>query len=882
MLVIFFFLSCSDDQGVNVDYLRSPSDFRIRSFEAEGAPPGTFLLSWQNPSQETDYNVTYIVLDTNGWKKNGLRKSPKNSNVWLAFRPFVLAPDPKKEKHTTLKDSIKIEYKAHDSILIQLGSNLNVENGAIILDSIAHIATFLFDTTKGHMNSYYGDPDEPVDPADRQYYFALVCDYHDVSDGLPRFTSLPIFDNLKPWPLQIKQDEFDSTMFLSWYRPKDPTSFFYPEKDTGIIKAYGFILQDQKRKEDSLFRKLNTEELTLVYTINGTSTTYSDGGSSQLSELINAKDDSSETATIEFRLPDGRRFQNDKDSNYVSITLSGLIPEQKYLFQLFAIDSSENKAVSDAEKNTIIMTDTTKPAPITGLDSIPPEIHNSNKNSYAYVWDATHDTRVENAESNDNIKEYRMSRIYGSDMDNPATLDTIHYSIQPFEGRQAQKEIQTIFVWNDSTKTYRVDFFFLPPGTFHKGFLWAVDSSGYRSDTVSFSFAILKDNSACPPNFVHIDTSKTDDQGFCIERLEHQDSTGQFVTDVTIDEARIGCQLLEDSLTGSVHLCTEEEWMRSCQGDISAFKHSYGIQSIVEDSAFLDVNSDTLSTLRQCNHAAHDKEMAFDDELRDDQCTTNEGVFDLTGNLSEWVEAVQAGSSAPSKLLFKGGNYLAPSNEFINFASYDVCVNNSAPYQKRPDYDSNCISPMRMAGVIYGNASGQDSAQVCFSRDKAVIAASFNEDSTVLILTFDGGDDERIIVKKEINDSVSIKPSKVLYSDSAVYLVSAFVPDTLSGLDSLTFSFSSLSGSDNVIMDTLSYSLFLYSDVPLELETDMSLHPILKREVNDRWLIVPLQKLFGFDKLGVNPATARKPAKQYYSHETIGFRCCVSIKSEDD
>jgi hypothetical protein len=68
--------------------------------------------------------------------------------------------------------------------------------------------------------------------------FAIVTAYRDAGlDGLPRFTWIITDDRFAPQTLRPAFTPKSRTIEITWDRPRDPTSFFEPGADSGIILA---------------------------------------------------------------------------------------------------------------------------------------------------------------------------------------------------------------------------------------------------------------------------------------------------------------------------------------------------------------------------------------------------------------------------------------------------------------------------------------------------------------------------------------------------------------------------------------------------------------------------------------------------------------------
>jgi len=401
----------------------------------------------------------------------------------------------------------------------------------------------------------------------------------------------------------------------------------------------------------------------------------------------------------------------------------------------------------------------------------------------------------------------------------------------------------------------------------------------HRSGISTFDVATPKTNSKhpCPENYTPIDTSNS---GFCIETFEHQNASKVFITNVTRDSAKSICNSY-DSDDFDFELCSKDQWERACDGDPEPedLKHRFGIQS-VRDSIFLssssaDTNLSRISSLpsilqNSCNQGTGDDEMAKDYNLRNPQCVTNEGVYDLAGNYSEWV-------SDTSALLFKGGNYLKSSNLSPGKTqSMAECSKNHYPKQNRPVFLDSCTGNYPMVKLIFSSPGSPDSL-VCIDKGPKLDSLRVDNDTTKVKMYLSGGKKvERLFLRLSKTDTINKIPNSISMTDTAL-LVVVVVPDSVYIKD---FDFSQ--NKELYYLDTLNYYDFRNSADPINTDKTPSDHPILQNEINSNWKIIPFKKLFGAIKsVGLNNPPHSKPAKPYYSHPIIGFRCCSKAVEKD-
>ncbi len=113
-----------------------------------------------------------------------------------------------------------------------------------------------------------------------------------------------------------------------------------------------------------------------------------------------------------------------------------------------------------------------------------------------------------------------------------------------------------------------------------------------------------------------------------IDRYEYPDAEGELPEgDMTLDRAKQVCESV------GKRLCTDEEWTEACRGS-ALNKYSYG-----ED--FKD---------KICNSLHHDRRNKPAGYYA--ECRTQEGLYDMSGNLWEWVT-----QSETTALRAKGGSF---------------------------------------------------------------------------------------------------------------------------------------------------------------------------------------------------------------------------------
>jgi len=190
------------------------------------------------------------------------------------------------------------------------------------------------------------------------------------------------------------------------------------------------------------------------------------------------------------------------------------------------------------------------------------------------------------------------------------------------------------------------------------GFYWLGHDPVIR-DTMHFEFLGRPEliappsQTECPDDMIRIER---DNQSFCIDRFEAPNIQGaKPFTARTALEGQAWCE------AQAKELCSDVMWEQTCQGeDLQPFP--YGMQyrpgvcnddkiwrvpnwSLIAkfDPANPEKNPDALKHVMQLNQSERSGERQ--------QCQSQDGVFDLTGNVAEWVvNTKRRGSSTDGKI----------------------------------------------------------------------------------------------------------------------------------------------------------------------------------------------------------------------------------------
>lgn len=863
VLAAFLLFGCgNDDHGVNYAFLRSPGLFQSDTavsdhrFCALANPMGSpeacvaerkYKLSWKRPDDTVNLKGYRIYLDTAPDDKSWstvqgrpelaavlMNRIPPRDSLIFSFYPEG-APDRRTQPDT---------LDAGEERIVRLDSTGRSElRTGILMFALVPV---------------YGGG---VTPGQPQYAYFVTTDHQPPDPFHPGFQPLP------------------HGITIAWERPTDRVSFFDPSLDTGIIAGYRIEVGMDKGKTEER-RKAFRPKLR-YYRVGGADST------AQVKDSLLLKDNLPDR--VLFFLPDGRRSAKHTrpdatDSMYLEI--EGLLSQDSLNFKLWAIDSAGNVNDSAMEKISFRTTDTTQPsAPELSYESL-------GKNGFTVIWTASRDSvpapgggLLEGATANANIKDYRLSRVLQrAPGERTTSLDRVDTVIQD--------------TLSPARNTFRLPVQFLPPGTTFFLSIYAEDSSGYRSSvdtlTVTTPKVVFSDTDSalvCPPGFVPVprgrftlgsDGPSKDEQRsrlvemapYCIEPYEHRDSTGQrFVSNVTYEQAAGICRAI-DSAGFDTRLCSEAEWERACEGpDSGKGALLHGIQSEAGDPSILQTS---------CNQATNDSAMAMSFALRNSVCLTTEGIYDLAGNLSEWVrdsyepqaydslpavsplrmdhESVLSDRGAASLHSLRGGNFIKPPNaQTAVVQGLARCSNRDFPEQIRPVYREECRDSVPKLVVIYGTGLSEHR---CYPLETKFQGVPYSElapskNSPGIILAFRPGVPDP--------DELAFDPDILFKGRKAT---SARIT-TLSLAEVVFERTQSLSqGTDSAYKDTLDATEFRDT-------TQAGLEKIFRREAsNPGWTVHKENGRYAIKYIYAYTLFGSKPALPYYSSRAIGFRCC--------
>lgn len=110
---------------------------------------------------------------------------------------------------------------------------------------------------------------------------------------------------------------------------------------------------------------------------------------------------------------------------------------------------------------------------------------------------------------------------------------------------------------------------------------------------------------------------------FCIDKFEASDDDKMPIADISWTEASEKCS------SRGVRLCRESEWTFACEGE-DMRPYPYGLQRR-SDLCNHDIGRELVCGKMLCDH----RKPVNDSSLKD--CSTPEGIVNMTGNIDEWV-----------------------------------------------------------------------------------------------------------------------------------------------------------------------------------------------------------------------------------------------------
>lgn len=545
---------------------------------------------------------------------------------------------------------------------------------------------------------------------------AIYCGYSDDKDpGSVQRTFLHFGDDLAPSAVSVRDSVWTTGALFEWFRPTDQRDYYQPADIYGPIVGYNIVIYSEDKDED--LRELKAT----VISADGTDSTgktlyrrYARIISNNDSVWVDSINQSEKNKNyFHVTILDGKGVDStDNEKNRFRLIIEGLKAESRYTIGLSAFDSAGNSSgtngVSSVTTNQLfITTDSIAPLMPTSIftikDSLYPELARLDSNNRLRIfWSRSvdplmvkHDIKVDSVllipdacyegfcydsiptsyviDYYDQIAGQWVTYSYaGGDAERYTELyeisgDTMAVYVPPVDGSKRDSLNVLPFV----TDTIR----WVAPGDTLIIRIRSKDKSGYYStalvDTIAVSPGELASQVECPEGFVPVSIGDT--TIFCMERFEHKNDSGKFVSNVLHSEAMAACEAI--SASGfEVKLCGEQDWQLVC---LSGGTLSYGV--IEEDVAASEY------LFSSCNVGTNDSAMALNLSLRSPRCVSPMGVRDFPGELQEWVR----GRSDDTLAVVKGGSYEVFGG--LDRESQALCTTRSFPYYTRPAYTKDTV-----------------------------------------------------------------------------------------------------------------------------------------------------------------------------------------------
>ncbi len=541
---------------------------------------------------------------------------------------------------------------------------------------------------------------------------AFYCEYSDDErPGTVQRVYLHLGDKMPPSTITLKDPETWTTgAKFEWNRPADQTDYYAANDMSGPIAGYNIVVYALDEEEDISDIKVT------VANAEGSDST----GSTiykRRARFRNSRDSLKLDTALEYggnylriAILDGKGYDiEDFDANAFSLVLEGLKAESRYTIGISAWDSSANgsgsEKVNSPWSNKMFFT-TDSIAPLIGntiitiKDTAFPELARLDSNNRLRIfWGYSVDPLIKNhgiivdsalaipdsCRLSEYIHEYKCIAdsisSYEISYYDAASKDWVKFdyaggAYARYKKLYRRDSLTGAMVVDAEGRFVTDTIRWVAPGDTMILRIRSKDASNYYSlaliDTIVVAPDVKSKDVECPEGFVLVSTSDT--STFCMERYEHRDDSGKFVSNVLHSEAVAACEALSGS--GFTYgLCGEREWELVC---LSGGTLNYGV---IEESS-LD-NSDYL--FANCNVATGDSTGAMDIAKRSSRCMNPMGVHDMPGQLQEWVR----GRSDDTLAVLKGGSYKIFGG--LDRETQARCTNRSFPYFTRPDYTKDTV-----------------------------------------------------------------------------------------------------------------------------------------------------------------------------------------------
>ncbi|NLB63561.1 MAG: fibronectin type III domain-containing protein [Fibrobacter sp.] len=516
-------------------------------------------------------------------------------------------------------------------------------------------------------------------------------------------------DDIPPARVKFSDSLTHNQMIIHWSRPTDQRDFYQATDISGPIAGYdvhlwsddGSELGSEVKAELSIAGQKSEADLHL-------GKYWLVRGRGELSLAVASSRDSER----HWAITDGQGFaQDDSLANIFTLEVTGLKPNTSFQINIAAYDSAGNLSVS--ETPVLSTTDSVPPLMAQKFvflrDTLDSERVAVDSNRVYLWWLAGIDPLFPNSgiELDSNLfipEECHKSKCW-QEVENYQLEALIRGKWGRLEPSSVLSEknysqrwsISEDSIYISSEGNYVADtLLWMIPGDTLILRVRSVDSSGAVSpwfqDTMLLSRRSFVDFE-CPIAYAPVVRSVTEEQRdvFCMEKFEHRDLEAVFQTNLLYQEARQACQNLSEP-GFSFDLCSEEDWRLACLSGGSRY-------GTIEDELFIPQEF----LFRNCNVGTGDSAQAFNIETRNARCVNPEGIYDLPGQLQEWVRGVDFEVDSLSNdtiydtiPLLKGASYMV--FDVSDRTLQARCTAKSHPARMRANYRQDSI-------YIYRNGS---------------------------------------------------------------------------------------------------------------------------------------------------------------------------------
>lgn len=668
ILGLFFFACSDDDDDSDYSFDREISEVSVLKECSPDAPEGSacFKIRYRYPIRLKDYSGLCVWLDTA--IVDSTSRSVSDKQIEKAHSKKV-------------KDAFFLKYDATS------GSFYDTLD---LTDSIAHF----------------------IEDGYKTLQVAMYCEYSDDGEhGNLQRVFLSFVDDQPPSKVEPLKDSVWSTgAMFEWYRPMDQTDVYSSGVGTGPIFGYNIVIWAKDKDEDIHNLKIKLETPAGVdYSGNKFYKRHAHIHTHYDSLLVDSSSNVDKQKNyLHLVIFDGEGYDPENISNNrFRLFIEGLRTQsetEKYQYTIgfsswdMAGNYSGSEMTNPVDSNQIIKrTDSIAPLMakriFTEEDSLFPGFAKLDSNNRLRIfWSRSLDPIIKDhgieidselvipRGCNENYC-YKIVSNYVVEYYNKLDKSWNVYSYAGGKARYGDRygrDDDGHFARDYSgagrfvTDTIR----WVAPGDTLILRIRAIDNSGYYSaalvDSIFVSPGAVAAELECPDGFVAVSTSDT--TSFCMERFEHRDADGNFVTNVLHSEAMEACESI--SASGfDVSLCGERDWELVC---LSRGQLSYGV---IEENG--SEASDYL--FRICNVGTGNSELAANITMRDPGCMNSMGVRDLPGQYQEWA----VGRSDDTLAVLKGSSYMVFSG--LDRLSIAYCTNRAFPFYSRPGFTEDTV-----------------------------------------------------------------------------------------------------------------------------------------------------------------------------------------------